>query len=237
MMNEPEKISLAIVEDNEGYRDELEALFKLEGFNVRTADSGASLDHLLATAPADLVVLDINLPEEDGLSIAARLRESYPETRIIMLTGRVRGVDKVQGYEAGADAYLTKPHRPREVLALIRSMTRRIGSQGPSNATSLPCWRLSPHDLSIMSPGGELIALSRRDVGVLKRFHTSPNRCLDYVALLDHLELPATQEGKNQAARIISRLRLKIQPHTCGAASIKAHRHDGYQLCLDIQII
>ncbi|NDE35496.1 MAG: response regulator [Gammaproteobacteria bacterium] len=106
-MNGPKKIRLAVLEDYEPHREELVHLLRLEGFDVFTAESGEELDQLLLQAPLDLVILDLNLPGEDGLSIAARLQKHYPETRIVMLTGRARGIDRVQGYEAGADIYLT----------------------------------------------------------------------------------------------------------------------------------
>ena len=91
------KIRLAVLEDYEPHREELVHLLRLEGFDVFTAESGEELDQLLLQAPLDLVILDLNLPGEDGLSIAARLQKHYPETRIVMLTGRARGIDRVQG--------------------------------------------------------------------------------------------------------------------------------------------
>lgn len=237
IMNVPIKIRIAVVEDYEPHREELVHLLRLEGFDVLTAGSGTELDRLIILAPVDLVILDLNLPGEDGLSIAARLQKHYPETRIVMLTGRARGIDRVQGYEAGADIYLTKPQRPREILAVIRSMTRRIfkGTREPSHSTST--WSLSLRDSSIRSPKGEVVVLTRRDAGLLNRLHLAPDQTLDMLALLEHLELPETQAGKAQLVRILSRLRLKMQPHASGAPCIKAHRKDGYALCLEIQVV
>jgi DNA-binding response OmpR family regulator len=236
-MNGSKKIRIAVVEDYEPHREELVHLLRLEGFDVLTADSGTELDRLIILAPVDLVILDLNLPGEDGLSIAARLQQHYPETRIVMLTGRARGIDRVQGYEAGADIYLTKPQRPREIIAVIRSMTRRIfkGTPEPSHSTST--WSLSLRDSSIRSPQGDVVVLTRRDAGLLHRLHLAPNQTLDMLALLEHLELPETQAGKTQVVRILSRLRLKMQPHASGITCIKAHRKDGYALCLEIQVV
>jgi DNA-binding response OmpR family regulator len=98
-------------------------------------------------------------------------------------------------------------------------------------------WGLSPQEGSITSPRGVIIPLSHRDVELVKRFYLAPRQSLDFLALLEHFKLPATKEGKLQVARIVSRLRLKIQPHTSGAACIKAHRQDGYQLCLNLKIL
>jgi len=232
-MNGFKKISIAVVEDYQTQRKELELLLELEGFEVFGVDSGQALNHLLTRAPIDLVLLDLNLPNEDGLSIAARLRKAYPEIRIIMLTGRVRGIDKVEGYDAGADIYLTKPQPRRELLAAIRSLTRRMG--GAKEKPTL-FWRLLPQELTITSPQGEVIPLSHRQVELLKQFYVAANQYLDFVDLLEYLDLPATIEGKQQAIRIISRLRLKIQPSSSGAPCIKADRPDGYQLCIELEI-
>jgi len=236
-MNGSKKIRLAVLEDYEPHREELVHLLRLEGFDVFTAESGEELDQLLLEAPLDLVILDLNLPGEDGLSIAARLQKQSPETRIVMLTGRARGIDRVQGYEAGADIYLTKPQRPREILAAIRAMTRRIVGGPRALSDSSSSWRLSLRDNSIQSPQGVVIVLTRRDAGLLNRLYLAPHQTLDMAALLEHLELPSTPAGKSQVVRILSRLRLKIQPHASGAPCIKAHRRDGYALCLEIQVV
>ena len=232
-MNSSKKISIAVVEDYPVHRKELELLLELEGFEVFGADSGEELKLLLFRVHIDLVVLDLNLPDEDGLIIAARLRKSYPETRIIMLTGRVRGIDKVEGYEAGADIYMTKPQRPRELLAAIGSLTRRMVVE---EVKPKVVWLLLPQELSIITPDGEMIPLSHRDIGLLKRFMLAADQHLDLVDLYEHFDLPVSLDGKRQVARIISRLRLKIQQRTSGAPSIKADRQDGYQLCIQIVI-
>ncbi len=236
-MNGSKKIRLAVVEDYAPHREEIVHLLKLEGFDVCTADSGKALDQLLLHAPVDLVVLDLNLPGEDGLSIASRLQKRSPETRIVMLTGRARGIDRVHGYEAGADIYLTKPQRPREILAVIRSMTRRIVGATTESVDSKSTWRLSLRDSSIQSPEGGVILLTRRDAGLINRLYLAPQQTLDMADLLEHLELPSTPAGKAQVVRILSRLRLKIKPHASGAPCIKAHRRDGYTLCLEIQVV
>lgn len=234
-MNDLKKITVAIVDDYALHRQELELFLELEGFKVFGVDSGHALDLLLVETTVDLVLLDLNLPGEDGLSIAARLRKCFPETRVVMLTARVRGIDKIEGYESGADIYLTKPQRPRELVAVIRALTSRMGGGEASPQT--PFWLLSPIELSITSPRGDVVTLSLRDLDLLKRFHLASNQYLDFFALLEHFNLPATNEGKSQVIRIISRLRLKIQPHTSGVPCIKADRKDGYQLCLNLKIV
>jgi DNA-binding response OmpR family regulator len=136
-MNSQPKVRIALVEDYRTHREELEDLLRAEGFDAHGVESGEALTALLQRKGSfDLVVLDLNLPGEDGLSIARRLQSTSPATRIIMLSGRVKGSDKIQGYEAGADVYLTKPQRPKELLAVIWALTRRMVSVvGPEKPT------------------------------------------------------------------------------------------------------
>ena len=234
-MNSQPKVRIALVEDYRTHREELEDLLRAEGFDAHGVESGEALTALLQRKGSfDLVVLDLNLPGEDGLSIARRLQSTSPATRIIMLSGRVKGSDKIQGYEAGADVYLTKPQRPKELLAVIWALTRRMVSvEEPKHGCS---WRLSLTQSSIESPEGDVIPLTRSEASLVHMFHLAPNHTLPLTVLLEHFDLPATTVGKNLLSVRMSRLRFKIKPHTAGISSIKAHRHEGYQLLIEIQI-
>lgn len=233
-MNTPVKTRIALVEDYAPHREELEALLTMEGFETHAADSGESFDDLRITGAFDIVILDLNLPGEEGLSIARRLQSTSPHTRIIMLTGRVRGADKIQGYESGADIYLTKPQRPKELLAVIRALTKRI--EPTKDSTQPPAWQLCLRDCTITSPEGELIVLTQKEASLLQRMHLAPNQTLYTSALLDYFELPLTLIGKSRLAGKMSRLRHKIQPCTSGGPVLRALRQDGYQLLLGIQL-
>jgi len=234
-MNRPPKIRIALVEDYRTHREELEDLLRAEGFDAHGVESGESLSALLQQKGSfDLVVLDLNLPGEDGLSIARRLQKTSPHTRIIMLTGRVKGSDKIQGYEAGADIFLTKPQRPKELLAVIWALTRRmVTEEEPKTDCS---WRLSLTQSSIETPEGEVIPLTRKETSLMRMFHLAPNQTLSLIVLLEHFDLPATTAGKNLLSVRMSRLRSKITPHPTITTPIKAHRLEGYQLLIEIQI-
>lgn len=110
------------------------------------------------------------------LDIATRRNKTFPETRIIMLTGRARGLDKLQGYESGADIYLTKPQRPQEILAVIRSMARRIHPTEPFKTS--PSWRLSLKESALESLRADVIRLSMREAGLINRQNLAPNQTL-----------------------------------------------------------
>lgn len=118
-----------VIDDEEDLREPVAAYLGDQGFVVAEASGGRELDALLAARTPALVVLDVTMPEEDGFSIAKRLRASHPATGIVMLTARRDVIDRVVGLEVGADDYLMKPFEPRELLARIRAVLRR--SQAP----------------------------------------------------------------------------------------------------------
>src|SRR6266571_4769727 len=115
---------ILIVEDDRDIRDLLADFLKREGFAVEVAEDGAAADRILARRVPDLVVLDLMLPGEDGLSICRRLR-ARGATPILMLTAKNDDIDRIVGLELGADDYLGKPFNPRELLARIRALLRR----------------------------------------------------------------------------------------------------------------
>ena len=127
-MNEPmprRPDRIAIVDDDARIRDLLRRYLTQEGFEVLLAEDGKALNRMLTRETIDLIVLDLMLPGEDGLSICRRLRASKDATPIIMLTAKVEDVDRIVGLEVGADDYMPKPFNPRELLARINAVLRR----------------------------------------------------------------------------------------------------------------
>ena len=120
---------VVIVDDEEDLREPVAAYLADNGIDVSEAGGGAALDAIMAARPVRLVVLDVSMPIEDGFSIARRLRASGQPIGIIMLTARRDVVDRVVGLELGADDYVMKPFEPRELLARIRAVLRRLGDQ------------------------------------------------------------------------------------------------------------
>src|SRR5262245_27202174 len=120
---------ILLVEDDEGIRRLVRDLLAREGFGVEVAENAVALDQLLARKRPDLVILDLMLPGEDGLSICRRLR-SRGGVPILMLTAKSDPVDRVVGLEMGADDYVTKPFDPRELLARVRALLRRARRHG-----------------------------------------------------------------------------------------------------------
>lgn len=118
---------IVIVEDDPVTRAKLAAYFKTEGYHVSEAEDGAAMRAILADRPADLLLIDIQLPDEDGLQLTRELR-AQSEVGIILVTGRSDTVDRIVGLEIGADDYVTKPFSPRELTARVKAALRRLQS-------------------------------------------------------------------------------------------------------------
>lgn len=128
---------IVVVDDDARIRDLLRRYLSQEGFDILLAEDGRALDRILQRETIDLVVLDLMLPGESGLSICRRLRAAGIKTPIIMLTAKVEDVDRIHGLEIGADDYLGKPFNPRELLARIHAvLRRRPQNESPSAPSS-----------------------------------------------------------------------------------------------------
>ena len=128
--------SVMLVEDNMRVSEELSLVLESFGYTTKCAYDGQHMRSLLTTYTPDIVILDLNLPNEDGISLCKWLRSIYPSLGIVMLTARVMGSERTEGYQAGADVYLTKPTRPEEILAVVRNIIRRSANQNKSNDTN-----------------------------------------------------------------------------------------------------
>jgi DNA-binding response OmpR family regulator len=150
-------LDIVVVEDHALVRDELVEFLTRPGITVRGVDDGLALDAALRQRHADILVVDLNLPAEDGLSICQRMRKAFPEMGLILLTARVMPSDKAAGYQSGADVYLTKPANVDELEAVVFNLSRRIRrrvgnglqldmpqlrlSRGPGSPYACRCWR------------------------------------------------------------------------------------------------
>ncbi|PSJ38931.1 LytR/AlgR family response regulator transcription factor [Allosphingosinicella deserti] len=132
-----QKPRVAIVDDEPDLRESVASYLHAHGFDTAEAESGAALDALLAANPADAILLDVNMPGEDGFSIARRLR-AVTTAPIIMLTARTELIDRVVGLELGADDYIGKPFELRELLARVRAVLRRAQTPAPGGDESAP---------------------------------------------------------------------------------------------------
>jgi len=186
---------IVIVDDDTRIRDLLRRYLSQEGFDVLLAEDGRALDRILQRETIDLVVLDLMLPGEDGLSICRRLRSTGIKTPIIMLTAKMEDVDRITGLEIGADDYIGKPFNPRELLARIHAVLRRrpvvempgAPSLGDSESMVFGDFKLDFGTRSL-SKNGQDMPLTSGEFAMLK-------------ALARHPKLPMTREKLAQLAR------------------------------------
>ena len=186
--------SLLVVDDDLVTQARLNAYFSQEGYRVLLAGDGETFWQQLEHAAVDLVLLDINLPGQDGLSLARELRARDPAIGIILLTSRNDDIDKIVGLEVGADDYVTKPFNPRELLARIHAVLRRrpvMEAPGaPSREAQTVVFGPFEFDLALrrLTRDGEVISLTTGEVSMLK-------------ALVRHPRQPLSREKLAQLAR------------------------------------
>lgn len=228
----PPAASLILVEDNERLREELENYLTDEGFDVRGVDSGEALNQALLERRADVLILDLNMAVEDGISIAKRMRISSPEVGIVMLTARVQSIEKQNGYQSGADVYMTKPARPAELVAALRNLLARLAPRIKQTP-----WILDATLLTIRFQQTTTIALTSAEAKLLKILALN-HACVEIEDLQLVLEHQSQDAAKNKLRLevLISRLRGKLSPYMGDFNPIKSVRGRGYQLCMPLAV-
>jgi len=222
--------AIAVVEDHDDLRAELAFQLGCNGYAVTALADGAALDAHLACHPCHLIVLDLGLPGEDGLSICARLRASRPEIGIVMLTARGLALDRLNGLQGGADAYLVKPTSPQELQAVIANLLRRLRVAAPAPAAS--GWCFDPRRQSLAAPGGATVTLTHAEsllLQALQRAAPQPASRHELVQALGGNYLDFTDHRLEMA---ISRLRRKLEQIGPDAEPIRAARGAGYRLTI-----
>lgn len=227
------ELAIVVVEDHEVLREELVEHLRRPQWNVRGVGSGEELDAELRTTPADVVVLDLNLPGEDGLSIAARLRVAMPTVGIVMLTGRTRPSERADGYATGADVYLTKPTNVRELEAVIATLGKRLVTAQPSVAGFV----LDGQHLRLLAPDGRVAELTLTETEILTQLALASSPQLDTEFLMRKLSQEYNVVKTRDALTVvISRLRHKLSVHVGEEDMVKAIRGFGYKLNAPIRI-
>jgi two-component system OmpR family response regulator len=202
---------------------------------VSTVANGREFAQTLARETIDLVVLDLRLPGEDGLAIARRLREASSAIPILMLTGRVEEADRVMGLELGADDYLTKPFSPRELLARIRALLRRVQAGAAANAvpSGLRAYRFAGWELNLglrrlRDPAGRAVELTNGEFSLLCAFLSAPRRVLSRDQLLELSRLHNAEVYDRSIDVQILRLRRKVEADPANPRFIVTQRGAGY---------
>jgi len=225
---------IIVVDDEAAARDMVGDYLRMHGFDVTLCDGGASLRKTITSQQLDLIVLDLNMPEEDGLSIVRSLKQQM-NVPIIMLTGTASPIDRVVGLELGADDYLAKPCELRELLARIRSVLRRsaaaqvAAAAGSPRATVRFGTKWLDLDAQVLRDSeGQEFPLTSSEFGLLKAFAENPKRVLSRERLLE-LANARDAEAFDRAIDVrITRIRRKIEPDPGHPSVIKTVRGTGY---------
>ena len=226
---------ILIVDDQREICDLVQEYLSGEGYRTSTAQSGAEMRRVMAQSPVDLVILDLMLPGEDGLTLARSLRQDLPSVGIIILTGRGEIVDRIIGLEMGADDYLPKPFHLRELLARVKSVLRRASSAGAERQSGAPRskarfagWHLDLASRELFSPAGKEIRLTTGEFDLLAAFVNNANQVLSRDRLLD---LARNREAGPFDRTIdvqVGRLRRKLEDDPQRPTMIKTVRGSGY---------
>jgi two-component system OmpR family response regulator len=236
-MNDAVPISLLLVDDEVSLREPLAEYLTRQGFAVQEAESAAAARTHLRSATPDLVLLDIMMPGEDGLSLCRHLIETRA-LPVILLTARGEATDRIVGLEIGADDYVTKPFEPRELVARIRSVLRRAGrASGQPDGDAqyeFEGWRLDPLKRRLIDPEGVLVSISTAEFRLLRAFLDHPRQVLDRDQLLDMVQGREAHLFDRAVDNQVSRLRRKIETDSRNPALILTVRGGGYRFAAPV---
>ncbi|MCR2832513.1 response regulator [Parerythrobacter lacustris] len=236
-MNDTAPISLLLVDDEASLREPLAEYLTRQGFAVQEAESAAVARSHLRTEKPDLVLLDIMMPGEDGLSLCRHLIETRA-LPVILLTARGEPTDRIVGLEIGADDYVTKPFEPRELVARIRSVLRRAGRASSEPDADAPYgfegWRLDPLKRRLTDPEGVLVSISTAEFRLLRAFLDHPRQVLDRDQLLDMVQGREAHLFDRAVDNQVSRLRRKIEADSRNPELILTVRGGGYRFAAQV---
>jgi DNA-binding response OmpR family regulator len=236
-------IHVLAIDDDPSIRQMIADYLSDNDIQVTALESGKQMAEVLVRQAIDLVILDLKLPGEDGMQIARNLRaeSSIP---IIILTGRKDEADRVMGLELGADDYLTKPFSPRELLARIRALLRRVRSNetvadglAKIRAYRFAGWELSVRLRRLTSPGGRTIAMTNSEFNLLVAFLAAPQRVLTREQLLDSSRLHNDEVYDRSIDVQVGRLRKKIEDKAASAPLIRTERGAGYVFAANVEVV
>ncbi|QPF75571.1 response regulator [Roseateles sp. DAIF2] len=243
-MSLPTPPSLLLVDDEAELRELLAEYFGRQGFAVRAAADAAQARALLAEQRPELALLDLNMPGENGLSLARWLREAHPQVAILMLTTASDAVDRVVGLELGADDYVAKPFDLRELLARVRAVLRRTqggaaaepAAAATSIRPSLPPGRriafglcaLDLDERKLWDGGGQEIAITAAEYDLLALFARNPNRPLNRDQIMEQAHNRGWDVFDRSIDLRIMRLRRKVERNPDKPEVLKTIRNVGY---------
>jgi two-component system phosphate regulon response regulator OmpR len=230
----PREAHVLVVDDEAEIREMLREFLSRQGLAVSVADGGAAMREVMAERPVDLVILDLRMPGEDGLTLARSLR-AEGGVGIVMLTAAGEPIDRVVGLEVGADDYLAKPFDPRELLARVRSVLRRVRPDGGAPATPATSGEvrfgrcvLNLDKRKLYALDGSEVPLTAMEFDLMKLLAANPSRVLTRDELLEGAHNRSWEPFDRSIDIRIWRLRQKVEPDPSKPEVIKTIRGGGY---------
>ncbi len=239
LANEPTATHVLLVDDEPSLRQPLADYLVRQGFVVRQAEDAAKARAALLEQTPDLVLLDIMMPGEDGLSLCRHLTEAK-NIPVILLTARGEATDRIVGLEIGADDYVVKPFEPRELVARIRSVLRRASKASAATPEEdalyeFEGWLLDPLKRRLTDPEGTVVPLSSAEFRLLVAFLTHPRQVLDRDRLLDMVQGREAHLFDRAVDNQVSRLRRKMEEDSRDPKLIQTVWGGGYRLAADVR--
>jgi len=230
------RLNIIVVEDHDDLRDSLVELLQDKGHHTIGLSCAEDMDDKVGKVSIDLLIVDLNLPGEDGYSLTRRFRAAQPKAGIIMVTARHKLADKVQGYESGADIYLPKPVDPEELLAAVNAVARKLPSQQGQTANEAHA-ALTLHALAMKLEGPLGVEkLNDNEVVIVSALARAPGQRLEAWQLLQTLGQSMDDSSKSSLEVRIVRLRKKMVQVGAEKGCISNVRNVGYQLCTPVAI-
>jgi two-component system torCAD operon response regulator TorR len=235
MPSHERKSHILVVEDELLMRELLVSYLKIEEYLVSEADSAAILKKVLVEKPIDLILLDINLPDQDGFSVVREIR-SRSDIGIILVSKRNDGIDKIIGLEMGADDYICKPFEPRELIARVKSVLRRTQAKAANDLS--PCvrflnWTFHLGKRCVIDDKGEEVYLSGAEFKLLKVLIQKPNVVIERKQL-QMLVDPQLKSTSRSIDVLITRLRSKLRDKTVNSQIIVTVHGIGYVFAAEV---
>ena len=227
---------ILVVDDDPGLRDLLQRYLEEQGYEVTAVRDGVAMDTALSKEAFDLLILDLMLPGEDGLSLLRRLvtRHALP---VIIVSARGEDIDRIVGLEVGADDYIAKPFNPRELLARVRAVLRRGSSLVDEDETPGDVHRFGPYEMQLASQrllcAGEEVPLTTGEFTLLRVLVEHPQRVLDRNTLLDLIKGYEHQPFDRSIDVRVARLRRKIEDDASNPRYIRTVWGRGYLFAPD----
>jgi two-component system OmpR family response regulator len=232
---------IAVVEDDAEIRALVGGLLTREGYEAALCGGGADLDRLVERRRVDLIVLDLMMAGEDGLSICRRYRARQDAVPILMVTAKGDDLDRIIGLEIGADDYLPKPFNPRELLARVRAILRRtrdlhqVAAAPPAEIFKFAGWQLNAASRELRDPQGRPVELTGGEFDMLMALVTHPQRVLNRDQLLDWTRGRSAMPYDRTIDVQLSRLRRKLGDVSGTPCVIKTVRGGGYLFAPQVQ--